>query len=352
MSDRVVTSDSDGDLYICTWLFADSVEEETAHYQVRGRSSSEEFQAVYWRSVAAFFATSARHRSGARHVLFTNVTTPPVVDGVSMSSLLEQLEVELVSLPLTYVTPTGYYHEWRNQFYVFDILEHLETRLANDDGVLLFDSDCVFVSSIEPMREALLRDGSLTYVVTYAPEWKINGLTRVEMSSIASELLGHDVNDPFVYCGGELVAVTGAQLRRLTPEVRSVWKEMLARHARGAPVFHEEGHTLSFVYQRLGYPLGNGNPFIRRMFTDSLRDANDVSIHDHGLTVWHVPLEKRLGLRRLFASVADTSSVFWTLPADGEWRRYLGTTLGVPRTRLDKRVRDLARRLEDLVDRR
>ena len=134
------------------------------------------------------------------------------------------------------------------------------------------------------MRKALFRDGSLTYVVTYAPEWKINGLTRVEMSSIASDLLGDDVPDPFVYCGGEIVAATGAQLRRLLPEIRSVWQEMLARHARREPVFHEEGHALSFVYHRLGYPLGNGDPFIRRMFTDSIRAENNVSPHDHGLT--------------------------------------------------------------------
>ena len=343
---------AEGELYVCTWLFADSVDEEMEHYQVRGRSSSEEFQAVYWRCVAVFFATSVRQRPSARHVLFTNVEHPPVVDGVPMASLLAELGVEIVPLPLTFTTPSGYYHEWRNQFYVFDILEYLDRRLADVDAAIVLDADCVWVSSVEPMEAALRRDGSLTYVVTYAPDWKINGLTRVEMSAIAGDLLELEVRHPFVYCGGELVATTGTALRTLTPELRAVWSEMLARHDRREPVFHEEGHTLSFVYQKLGYPLGNGDPFIRRIFTDSLRAENNVSRHDHGLTVWHVPLEKRLGIRRLFAHVNDPTSAFWTLPPDVELRSFLGAALGVPRTSARKRALDLARRVEDTARRR
>ena len=352
MDDPSVTPDSRGDLFICTWLFADSEEEETKHYQVRGRSSSEEFQAVYWRCVSVFFATSVRQQPSARHILFTNASSPPVVDGISVASLLESFDVEVVTLPLTFITPRGYYHEWRNQFYVFDILSYLEGRLSDVDSAMVLDSDCVWVSSVAPMEEALRRDGTLTYVVTYAPDWKINGLTRVDMSRIAGDLLGREVRDPFVYCGGELLATTGAELRRLAPEVRGVWELMLSRHLRGEAVFHEEGHTLSFAYFKLRYPVGNGDPFIRRIFTDSIRAENNGSPHDHGLAVWHVPLEKRLGIRRLFTSVTQKESAFWTLRPDVDLRRYLGALLGVPRNPIKKRALDLARRLEDTVRRR
>ena len=345
------TSDS-GDLYICTWLYADSVDEDSAHYQVRGGSSSTHFQAIYWRSVSLFFATSLRQHPDARHVLFTNVTSLPVVDDVPIASLLDSLNVEIVRLPLTFGTPPGYYHEWRNQFYVFDILHYLNDRLMPSDSAMLLDSDCVWVSDVEPMWDALRRDGALTYVVMYHPDWKNNGLSRVDMSTIASSLLGQEISHPLVYCGGELIAATGAELRKLVPEVDAVWEQLMERHARNDSVFHEEGQTLSYIYYKLEYPLGNGDPFIRRIVTDSLGVDNNASAHDHGLVVWHVPLEKRLGIRRLFSTVTRETSLFWSLPSGIELRRYLGSSLGVPRNSIRKRALDIARRSADKIQSR
>jgi hypothetical protein len=334
-----------GDLCICTWLYADSSQEQEPHYQLRGSSSSARFQAVYWRCVALFFATSVRQNAGARHVLFTNVDSLPVVDGVSIASLLDSLDVEIVRLPLTFRTPPGYYHLWGTQFYVFDILRYLAANVGPSDAAILLDSDCVWISGVEPMWGALRRDGALTYVVTYAPEWNVNGLTPADMSAIAGSLLGRDVRYPFVYCGGEFIAATAAELERLAEETALVWNQLMERHGRNEPVFHEEAHTLSYVYYKLAYPVGNGDPFIRRIWTDSLRPPNNATTHDHGLTVWHVPAEKRLGIRRLFPDIPRRTSPLWTLPANGPLQRYLGSALGIPRSSAGKRLRDLGRRV-------
>jgi hypothetical protein len=329
---------------ISTWLYADSAAEDSEHYQVRGGSATADFQAVYWRSVGVFFATSVRQNPNARRVLFTNVTSPPVVDGVPMAGFLESLDVELVRLPLTFRTPRGYYHEWRNQFYVFDILRWLAEHLAPSDVAVVLDSDCAWVSDVEPMWDALRRDGSLTYVVRYDPDWKNNGLSRTDMSRIAAALLEHEVRHPLVYCGGELVAVTGLEAQALTREVDTVWAQLMDRHARSEAVFHEEGQTLSYIYYKLGYPLGNGDPFIRRIFTDAVGRHNNAEQHDNGLVVWHVPLEKRLGIRRLFATIETKTAPLWSLERGPSLRRYLGSMLGVPDTPISKRVRDLTRR--------
>ena len=344
-------NDEFGKRHICTWLYGDSASEQSAHYQVRGTSSSDEFQAIYWRSVALFFATSFRQEHTARHVLFTNLTSLPTVDGVSMEALLDRLEVEIVRLPLTFTTPPGYYHQWRNQFYVFDILRHFAESLGESDSAVVLDSDCAWVSSAEPMFEALRRDSLLTYVVPYDPDWKNNGLSRRDLSRIAGALLGREVSHPLVYCGGELLAGTGEAFRRLVPEAELVWAQLMERHTAGQSVFFEEGQTLSYLYYKLGHPLGNGDPYVRRIFTDALRSGNNASEHDHGLVAWHVPLEKRLGIRRLFGSVTDDASPFWTLSPDPDLRRYLGAALGIPRNPVRKRVLDLARRGADKVSR-
>lgn len=342
-------ADRAGELFICTWLYADSADELGAHYQVRGRSSSNRFQAIFWRCVALFFATSVRQQPEARHVLFTNVTSLPMVDDVSMAAFLESLDVEIVRLPLTFRAPSDYYPEWRSQFYVFDILKYLDRNLGPYDCAMLLDSDCVWVSDAGPLWEAVRRDGALTYVVTYDPEWKANGLTRGDMSDIASALLGREVRHPLIYCGGEFVAATAAEIHRLASETTIVWEQLMERHSRKESVFHEEAHTLSYVYYKLGYPLGNGDPFIRRIWTDSLRPPNNASKHDHGLIVWHVPAEKRLGIRRLFPSATRTTSLLWTLPTDGDVQRYLGAALGVPRSSVGKRIRDLGRRVNERI---
>jgi len=340
---------SSGELYVCTWCFAESEEHESTYFQVPGRSSSPQFQATYWRCVALFFATSWRHQQNVRHVLFTNVDQIPSVDGVDVLSLLKQWNVEIIVLPYTFTPPPGFYTAYQNQFYLFDIAHYLN-RIGNaDDSFLVFDSDCVWVSNVEPMRYALARDGVLTYVVNLPTDWPNNGLTREEMRTIASEILADEVPSPLIYCGGELLAATAPELSRLTTEIDTTWHQLLARHARNQPTFNEEGHTLSYIYYKLGYPLGNGDPFIRRIATGAWGIYNNALPTDHGLVVWHVPLEKRLGLRRLFPLVADQTSEFWSAPVGASLRHLLGAYLGVHRNPAEKRMRDLARRIGDKV---
>jgi hypothetical protein len=121
----------------------------------------------------------------------------------------------------------------------------------------------------------------------------------------------------------------------------------MQRRRNSESVFFEEGQTLSYVYHRLGYPIGNANPFMRRIMTGSLGVENNALYHDRGLVVWHVPLEKRHGLHRLFAEVVREDSAFWRLHPGAELRGYLGTFLGVPESSVGKRLRDLWRRLID-----
>lgn len=336
-----------GTRYICSWLYADPPDEQLPHYQIRGESSSSEFQAVYWRCVALFYVTSARQQPEARHLFFTNADEIPTVDGVDIGELLASLGVEVVNLPLTHRTPEGYYHRWQNQFYTFDILRHLAGRLDPADLAIVLDADCVWRTSAEIMWDALERLGTLTYAVTYYPTWVNNGLSRLQMTDIAESLLGRSLGHTIIYCGGELQAASGTELRRLAGEIELVWEQLMERFTAGQPVFYEEGQTLSYVYAKLGYPIGTANPYLRRIFTDSLGRHNNTSEHDHGLVVWHVPLEKRLGLRRLYDDVGDRTSPLWTLPTGDELGGYLGGILGVPHSSVGKRARDLSRRLLD-----
>ena len=144
------------------------------------------------------------------------------------------------------------------------------------------------------------------------------------------------------------MATTGTTARALAEAARPVWEEMLRRHAEGLPKFNEEAHLLSYLYRRLGIAEGTANAFIERIYT-SLKDGKNVAPEHLGLMLWHLPNEKRYGLRRLFPDVMDRASWFWTGAPDAAWRRRLGRVLGVPRRTPTKALLDVSAALRDKV---
>ena len=331
---------------LATWLYAEREGEESVYPQVGGRSSSTWFQAIYWRCVASYFATAARTTPGARLVLYTNVGAVPDVDGHDVSALLAALDVEVVARPFAHAPPPGYFGAWRNQFYVLDLLGALAETLDDDDVGVLLDSDCLWTRPADPLAAAVRRHGALTLDVALGEDEDQNGLTRRQMGTIYADLDGVAPDGVPPYVGGELLAVTGRTARRMAGAAEPVWDVMARRHEAGLPKFNEEAHLLSYVYHRLGVPVGTADPFAARIYT-SLKDGKTVRPEHAELMVWHLPNEKRYGFRRLFPAVVDRASWFWTLPVGGPWRARLGATLGVPRRTPAKAILDVGAALRD-----
>ncbi|WP_412068479.1 hypothetical protein [Rubrivirga sp. IMCC43871] len=336
---------------LSTWLYAESPDEESLYPQVvgQGAPSSDRFQAVYWRCVAVFFASAKRWAPDARLVLYTNVPAVPAVDGQPMAPFLDRLGVEIVRLDYSFQPPEGYYGAWRNQFYVFDAIRDLAERTPDDGVAMLLDSDCVWARSPDRMAAMTQRHGTLTYDLGRPEGIAENGLTLEDLGALHTELapdFGADTPDTSPpYIGGELVAATGHALRRADGLLDALWAEMLRRHQAGLPTYNEEAHALGFVYHVLGAPYGTANPYLRRIWT-TLLSGDDSRAPDLDLTVWHVPGEKRYGLRRLFVEVLRPDGPFWTLDGDA-WRTWAGRQLGLPGRSLAKTARDLPVALRD-----
>ena len=139
---------------IATWIYCDLDGEESIYPQVGGKSSTKNFQAVYWQCVATFFASSIRHNPSARHVVFTNETRLPKIDGLDLAKFLGELCVEIHVLPLGHNTPKGYFGAWKNQFYVLDIINYINENMRFL-SVLLVDSDCVIIKPLDNFFENL-----------------------------------------------------------------------------------------------------------------------------------------------------------------------------------------------------
>ena len=296
-------------MIISTWLYADAPEEESTYMQVGARSSTPEFQAVYWRCVGLFYVLARRFNPDATLVFFTNVAAIPNIDGVDLAALLGELEVEVERIRFTYAPPDGYHPAWRNQFYVFNLIERLAERTADDEVCVLLDSDCFWVRPAEAFERVVQHYGLASYDVLLGEDEMQNGLTRRDMQALFADLSGRDVPDVPPYLGGELFAATGGAAQAVADELPNLWSEMMRRFDAGEPYFHEEAHALSYVYWKLGFPPATAAPYLRRIWTLlGWSRGHDARASDLELSVWHLPVEKRYGIRRLFGSVADRTS--------------------------------------------
>ena len=117
-----------------------------------------------------------------------------------------------------------------------------------------------------------------------------------------------------------------------------LWETCLARFAAGKSKFNEEAHFLSYLYAKLGYTNAPANPYIGRIWT-GLKYRN-ASAKDFELMIWHVPAEKKHGIKRLFQQIIRPHSQFWTIAPGRDFSRYVAAYLGIPNSSPIKKSRD------------
>lgn len=325
-------------LHIATWIYCDSVGEESEFGQVSGLSSTPEFQAVYWRCVVVYFATSLRNNPKANHLLFTNVSQVPDLGDFKTGEFFAANGIKVVSLPFTYQTPVGYFGAWRNQFYIFDILKYLSTHCNQEDIYLILDSDCVWVNSADKIISEIEKYGLLTYEPSQPFDEVINGLNRLDMKKIYEELNQTTLTEAPIYFGGEWFGAKGREIKRVSAEFEPLWEILLKRFENHQPKFNEEAHVLSYIYHKLGYPVRTANPYFKRIWTSS--KLYDASPEDLNLDIWHVLSEKVYGIKRLFTDVRNPHSQFWNVPTGKPFLEYMARYLGIPKRTPQKIILD------------
>lgn len=327
---------------ICTWIYCDSNQEESLYPQVGGNSSSLKFQEIYWKCVVVFFATSIRNNPNQNHILFTNTESKKPMECFDLIGFLAGMGVAIIHLPLTYRTPDGYYGSWKNQFYIFDILKYIMPLTEEGEQYIILDSDCIWVRPATQISLAIQEAGLLTMVadIENSPNYKMNGISRVNMKDIYNELGVSTKDEVPHYYGGEMFAAQGSEIKLVVAEIDEVWSKSMSRYEQGKLKFNEEAHMLSYIYYKLGYSHKSGNPYIKRIWTQ-LFGNNNVDGSEKFLTIWHMPTEKKLGIKRLFDEVINMKSAFWKIPVGDLFIRYIQRAMGLPRRNLSKLILDL-----------
>ena len=328
--------------FVATLYYEQDAAEGGVYSQMRGDSSAEAFRDAYRRCLVVLFSTARIASPDAELVLVLN--RPWRTEASSLAtevwSTLESTGVTFRVAPYSFSPPSHWPAEWRNTFFKFDALQILASMASPEDRILLLDSDVVWSGSqsTSALWARLRNTPSMTLHVDYPVDSPVNGLSRSQMTEFARQLgLGTASHAVLPHSGGELVGLSGDAADALCARARAVWPEVLARFETAIPHGMTEEHLLSMLLADLELPTGNANPFIKRMWTQPLRYRNTVP-GDEQLPLWHVPAEKRYGLRRLYAALqrSDSDDRSWATPS------VLGPYLGVPANTRRKALSDIA----------
>jgi len=330
-----------GAVYILTGMCCDREGEESIYPQgLNVKSSSAEFQSIYWQCVVVFFASSVRNNPSANHILCTNAEKLPNLGNFNMEEFFANIGVKVAHLPFSYQHPLEYYHAFRSTYFKFDIVKYLKNNSESNDICLSLDSDCVWVNSADKMIEAIEKNGIATYECYSQEDELISGLTRREMQQIYHEL-GYNIEHPPRYFGAEFIGGTGESIKSLAEEIDLIWNISLERFAQGKSKFNTEEQMLTYIYNKQGYAPGTANPYLERIWTAA--NFYTASQSNFQLDIWHLPAEKARGINRLFLQVSNPKSSFWTLPVGEEFMKYAAGYLGIPKRNISKLIVDTLR---------
>ena len=312
---------------------------EGTHFPSAGGNSAEIWvQAVYWRCLVVFFASARIANPDQRLVLFTNAR-PPVVDGHDLTQVLARYGVELRLVPLSVRLKRELTPSWGNVLYFFDVMSALEGE-PDDTRIALMDSDVVVTGAVQGLFDLLDGADYALYPQDSDADENINGLSRRQMGAIAGALGGGSDPGPIAHYGGELFLTSMGRWRRDEAVFRALLDNAIAEIGPGAAVRTEE-HVFSIASQLTAAPVADAGGKIKRIWTSW--DYNNAAPGDEALPLWHMPAEKRYGLRDMFGWLAANDFPHHMAPE--AFRKLAMARCGVPRKTWAKQLRDGVRRV-------
>jgi hypothetical protein len=331
---------------ISTWFFEE--DDWSGQYaQVRGDSRTEVFRDVYRKCLVVFFSTARRCNPTARLILYLNrpwrTSASQVAENVWQR--LSELKVETRVIDYDHEPPETFTRRWKNQFFVLDILRDLKNERSEGAFVLL-DSDVVW-SSRQGARDFWDRANQSVCVMPIAEARNVE--TNGQSPETLAKILGRA--NPVEYFGGELVAGPFELLPRLVRTAEEAFRALMSHHQTDNGLVFEEAHVLSAAYQLMQVNL-LPEKIAKRMWTQPLKFKN-VLPWDEETAIWHVPAEKKYGIRRMYSVFLSSDSEYLIALGEQEWKEMLSGHLGIPKNSPSKWISDVsfavASRVRDFV---
>ena len=329
------------DNYLITWFYAEKKEDESFYPSVGGNTSSSSYQKVYWRCVYDFFRTAqlTQRTTDIKYLFYTNVSHIPTnIDGVNLARFFKEMSIKVEQLELTNRTPKDWYGAWRNQFYLFDVLNHLKNWYSGN--FLILDSDIFIRKDLLPIFQDIEKHQVITYDCGYSNDTSVNGISITQMRTLYSKFSQNDRGgeDALRYKGGELIGITSDLIPSVLDCYAELWKFNYKLYQKKQIKLNEEAHFLSVIYHHLGFDESLANKYIKRMWTSVKCD--NIEPGDEKFPLWHLPAEKKYAFKTGFAFLKNVHS-------EAEYKTYLCSLVHIPGNRTIRKIRKIILRIRE-----
>jgi hypothetical protein len=318
---------------LATGFVVDQPQQGTLFPSAGGNSGDPRVQAVYWRCLTMFFASARITNPDLRLALFSNAT-PPRIGKIDIAEVLDRYGVELHRVPLTARLAPDRTAAWGNVLYFYDVMAALADE-APDLRFALMDSDVLVTAPLDPLFDLLNGYDFAGYVVKETPpDQAVNGMTRLQMDSAARQIGGDHAAFP-KHFGGELLLTTPAAWATHQALFVGLLNDAQSGSGPGAGVRTEE-HAFSIAFAAMQTKVAQANSVMKRIWTSPR--YNNALAGDENLPLWHLPAEKRYGLRDMFTYLVARG--FPVEMDSAELRKLAMRLCGIPIKSPAKQLRD------------
>lgn len=282
--------------YIATWFYKESKDEASFYPQLGRKGDSSLVHSVYMQIQVPFFTTFKHFNPSSLFLFFTNIHKEELPQ--YLQDMFKALNIEVITLPYNKRPPRNWHNAWQNQFYLYDILEYMGSRMDDYDSLLICDADCICSKPLDGLFDITEKCGSALYEFITDRTAQINGITLEGMSTFYEKCFQEKPSTPITYYGGEFMAFRGDIIKRINDLYPDVWKFNLECSERNIPKLNEEAHLISIMAEKLKIRNSHANTYVKRMWTSP--QFNNINPNDAEYPVWHLPYEKKRGLKYLF----------------------------------------------------
>lgn len=282
---------------IATSIAIDDTNQPPAHYPQIPFLRSKDRRLTYWKCACVFFKTSVHANHHARHLLITNDSNPPIIEGLDSGAFLAGLGVEILTVPFEEFRPVDAHSKiFRNNFYKLTALAYAVRHYTG--CIYLFDSDVIWLKR----WEAPLAGLSLYQAFVRSPEQRDpTGVSADDLSAMYALLDGNDERRHVDWCGGEFIggdqeSLTAfmSRLKGIFSHWQTVFSPSLHQFSNGVSIFDNDEFVISRTAIDFDTSFTNQ---LRRVWTGPDGGGDSSCLECAAL---HLPNEKLQGIAGLF----------------------------------------------------
>lgn len=328
--------------YIATWFYKEGKDEASFYPQIWAKGDSPLLHSIYMMILVPFFVTFRKYNPDVTLQFFTNLKEDELP--YYLKEMFAKVKVNVITIPYTRRPPKDWHDAWQNQFYLYDIMAYMGDKMKQDDTLLICDADCLCWKSLSGLFEAARSNGSALYEFITDRNANINGITLPDMEDFYNECFKETVSSPITYYGGEFICLRGDYVRMINDLYPKIWSFNLTRKQSNKPKINEEAQLLSIMVERLGIRNNSANKYVKRMWTSPM--FNNICKEDAEFSVWHLPYEKKRGLKFLFNLLKRNG---YCIKDEKRFMSVAKTYTGIPNKTLKKRIYDFIMKISNKV---